>query len=139
MPGLPIQTELDNLIFIVGAVLLILAISRGHSLTDKLLHLLRSLKVLPPADPPDSEQLFAQHCTAAWEALKGGDATTCRSHLTAATRDASKALKTERQIKPRNRIDKTIAILKSPLFLLAVFTALALCVTLLIRLTLLIR
>jgi hypothetical protein len=106
----------------IGAFLLLGGGGKGGGLnvTDLLLTLLRSMKLIPEPTPPASEQIWRGYVQRAWDKMRGGNLADARTLLDAAVQESESQLATETAIVPAALKDTLGEWLKSPIFLIAI-------------------
>jgi len=109
------------IVLAIGALLLFGGGNGGSlNLTELILSLLRSLKLIPQPQAAASEQVFQGFMRRAWERLRAGDIAQARSLMDEALQQSETYLSQEQAIVPAGLSTILSQWMKSPIFLIAI-------------------
>lgn len=106
-------------VLIILAVMAMMLFGGGTTnITELLLTLLRSLKLIPDTTPKVSEQLYSKYSKKSWHLLQAGRAEEAKALLDKGLAETKQAVEQEDLIAPQGIMDTIQEWLKSPMFLI---------------------
>jgi len=108
------------LLILLAVVALAMFGGGSFNVTELILSLLRSLKLIPQPQGKASEQLYRGYTRKAWETLRSGDVEGTKNLLLAGMQATEAEMNKETAIQPTGIGDQIKEWLKSPIFLIAI-------------------